>query len=116
MIDIGAYQSGATSFAPIAPPVLTVTIPTSSTTSSSAVTPVVTGTVTTPAVSSTPVVSTPAVTQKTAKGEGIKLKVTSRKAHPGGGSATKFHKAADVKANKHAAIAKGHPAAHGKKK
>ena len=53
---------------------------------------------------------------KAAKGAS-KLKVASKKTHPGGGSAAKFHKAAAPKAKKHVALAKvHHPAAHAKKK
>ena len=46
----------------------------------------------------------------------LKVKVTPKRRHPGAGSAKKFHKPAVVKTSKHVAIAKGHPAAHAKKR
>jgi fibronectin-binding autotransporter adhesin len=119
-IDIGALQSGATTFVPaiVAPiPVLPVT-KASTTTTASAVQPIV-ASVTVPIVSpaSVSVVKPAVVTVKKA----TKKAVVAKKAHPTGASAAKLHKAAHAtkpKATKHNAVVKPvqHPAVVAKPK
>ena len=118
--DIGAYQSGAFNPVPeeitLYPAIRTVTTNTAKASTTTSTTPVVvTTTVPVPVVTKTTTtdVTTPPKTTSKVK---VKTKVTSKKAHPGAGSATKFHKAAATKTKKPAVAAKAHPSAAKKKK
>ncbi len=115
-IDIGAYQGGvsipAISFKPYATYGTPLTASAKVATKTTVTTPVVvTTTVATPVTVTPPVVK--AATKAKTK---VKLKVVTKKTHPGGGSSTKFHKTTTTKTVKHLAVAKAHPAAHAKKK
>ena len=100
--DIGAFQSAL--------PVTTV--PGGSTSTGSAQT---IATITTPALIQSSVVSNAVASSHAKVGKGAnaksKLKVVAKKAHPGGGAAAKFHKAAAPKARHTVAIKKAHPVA-----
>jgi hypothetical protein len=102
--DIGAFESAL--------------LPTPTGGGSTSINPASTLSITTPAVIQGPAPSTPVASThltKTSKAAS-KLKVASRKNHPGAGSAVKFHKETASKARQHVALAKVHPAAHAKKK
>ena len=114
-IDVGAYQSGATipsiSFKPYATYGMPLTLPKVELVSVTPRPVVVTTTV------ATPVTVTPPVAKAVHKAKTkVKLKVVTKKTHPGGGSSTKFHKTTSTKAVKHVVLAKAHAAAHAKKK
>jgi hypothetical protein len=99
--DIGAFQS--------------ILLPTAPGGSTNPTQPIVT--ITTPAVirpeTSGAVASSLVKKGKAAKGSS-NLKLASSQAHPGAGSAAKFHKASAPKVKKHVALAKAHPAARAK--
>ena len=116
-IDIGAFQSGT-----FTPAIVTTTpIAPAATPATNAITTVATtAVITTPAPTAATTIQavvTPTPVVKVTAKRAAKLKVTHKKAHPGGGAATKFHKKPAVaKARHHSAVVKLHRPAHAKKK
>src|SRR5262249_19311413 len=118
--DIGAYQSTL----PATAPAISNNSTTTGSTSHSVTTTTTSNVVQSAPIGTVAVATSHVKATKTAK-HAAKLKVVSKKNHPSGGAAARFHKtgaAAKVhktaapKARQHLAIAKAHPAAHAKKK